>query len=184
MSNAMIGTDEPQADRPWLPPSYGIAAAEEGMLSWDHINTLLGSALNYWIATTTSDGRPHVRPVWGAWVDNTLYFDGSPETGWGRNIARDPRISVQVEAGDEAIIVDGVVVAVPKADDALVDKLLASCRPKYMPKYNYDHVIEADGWRERGLFSLRPAKILAWNVASFGTSPTRWLFNDAKAREK
>jgi uncharacterized pyridoxamine 5'-phosphate oxidase family protein len=184
MTNTTVQTDEPQADRPWLPASYGIAKVEEGMLSWEHVNTLLGNALNYWIATTNSDGRPHVRPVWGAWVDNTLYFDGSPETGWGRNILRDPRISVQVEAGDDAIIIEGVIVEVPKGDDELIEKLLASYRPKYMPKYNYDHVNEADGWRERGLFSLRSTKIFAWNVANFGTSPTRWLFNETQSEGK
>ena len=184
MSDTTAQGTAPHATRPWLPPSYGISKAGEGMLSWEHVTALLKGALNYWIATTTQDGRPHVRPVWGAWVDNTLYFDGSPETGWGRNILRDPRISVQVEAGDEAIIVEGVIVDIPKADDPLVDKLLASCRPKYIPKYNYDHIIEAEGWREHGLFSLKPSKILAWNVANFGTSPTRWLFDETKTEEK
>jgi hypothetical protein len=184
MTDTTLQTNEPQASRPWLPASYGIAKVEEGMLSWQHVNTLLGDALNYWIGTTTSDGRPHVRPVWGAWVDNTLYFDGSPETGWGRNILRDPRISAQVDAVDDVVMVEGVVVSVPRADEELVQKLLVSCRAKYMPKYNYDHIIEADGWRERGLFSLKPTKIIAWNVANFGTSPTRWLFNETQPERK
>jgi nitroimidazol reductase NimA-like FMN-containing flavoprotein (pyridoxamine 5'-phosphate oxidase superfamily) len=167
-----------------MPPSYGISKAEEGMLSWEHVTDLLQNALNYWIATTTKDGRPHVRPVWGAWVEDTLYFDGSPETGWGRNILRDPHISVQVDAVDDVVMVEGVVVKVPKADEELVQKLLASCRAKYMPKYNYDHEMEADGWRERGMFSLKPTKILAWSVPSFGVSPTRWLFDQPKPEEK
>jgi hypothetical protein len=166
------------AERPWMPKNYGIQATEEGMMTWEHVNELLTNALNYWIATTSQDGRPHVRPVWAGWVDNTLYFDGSPQTGWGRNIIRDPRISVQVEVGDNAVIVEGVVGDLPKVSEELAEKLLASFRPKYMAHFNYDHTGEAEGWKERGMFIMKPTKILAWNVGRFSTSPTRWRFEE------
>lgn len=178
MNETAEQTTTPQAERPWMPRNYGVPTTQEGMLPWEQLSQLLQDALNYWIATTTADGRPHVRPVWGTWSRNILYFDGSPETGWGRNINRDGRISVQVEAGDIAIIVEGIIVDLPQADDELATRLVELCKAKYMPKYNYDHTGEGEGWRERGLFSLHPRKILAWDVAKFGTSPTKWTFSE------
>ncbi|MGA7733261.1 MAG: pyridoxamine 5'-phosphate oxidase family protein [Chloroflexia bacterium] len=165
---------EPDVSRPWMPEGYIVTATEEGMLTWEHVTEVLKDALNYWIATTSSTGRPHVRPVWGAWIDGILYFDGSPDTGWGRNIARDPLISVQVEVGEEAIIIEGVVEDLPQAPDNLADRLAEEFGRKYSTRYKYTP--EPDAWRERGLFMMRPHKLLAWNVARFSTSPTRWRF--------
>lgn len=177
MADTTTQQAEPEAERPWMPKDYRVPTTEEGMLSWDYVNEQLSNALNYWIATTSQDGRPHVRPVWAAWVDNTLYFDGSPETGWGRNIIRDPHISVQVEVGEDAIMVEGIVGDLPKVSEELAEKLLQSFRPRYIAKYNYDHTGESEGWKERGMFIMKPTKVLAWNVVHFSTSPTRWRFN-------
>lgn len=174
--------NEPEASRPWMPEGYISAKTGEGMLTWEHVTEVLKGALNYWIATTSADGRPHVRPVWGAWIDGVLYFDGSPETGWGRNIARDPRISVQVEVGEDAVIVEGVVVDIAQASDSLADRLAEEFGRKYSTRYRYTP--EPDAWRERGLFSMRPRKVFAWAVDSFSTSPTRWLFGHSDIGEK
>jgi nitroimidazol reductase NimA-like FMN-containing flavoprotein (pyridoxamine 5'-phosphate oxidase superfamily) len=178
MSETTAETTEPQASRPWMPGEYGVPASEEGMMTWEHVTELLRDALNYWIATTSADGRPHVRPVWAVWIDGILYFDGHPATGWGRNIARDPRISVQVEAGDEAVIVEGVVEEIAQADDRLAERLGEGFGGKYSPRYKYTP--EPDAWRERGLWSMRPQRVFAWGVAGFPRSVTRWRFDDER----
>ena len=66
---------EPQADRPNM-PEYGLAEAEAGLglLPWTWALERLQPARNYWLATTRPDGRPHVMPVWGVWVENRFYF--------------------------------------------------------------------------------------------------------------
>src|SRR5215204_4536369 len=87
----------PQPDRPWMPDGYGIAKDEDGLLTWDYVTEVLKDALNYWIGTTRPNGSPHARPVWGAWLDDTCYFEGSPDTRWGRNLAANPAIVVHVE---------------------------------------------------------------------------------------
>jgi hypothetical protein len=160
-----------------MPNEYGVPATQEGMLTWDHVTGLLKDALNYWIATTSADGKPHVRPVWAAWLDGVLYFDGHPATGWGRNIIRDPRISVQVEAGDEVVILEGVVEDIPQAEAELAARIAEGFDAKYATKYNFKS--DPGPWRERGLWSLRPQKVLAWDVAIFPGSVTRWRFNNA-----
>jgi nitroimidazol reductase NimA-like FMN-containing flavoprotein (pyridoxamine 5'-phosphate oxidase superfamily) len=172
----------PKASRPLMPAGYGVPIDEEGMLTWEQVAELLKGALNYWIATTAKDGTPHVRPVWGAWMDGVLYFDGHPATGWVRNIFRDPRISVQVEAGDVAIILDGLAEDIPQAEDKLAVRLGDEFGAKYSSRYKYTP--EPDAWRERGLLCMRPRKVLAWEVAKFSSSATRWSFNGVHASEE
>jgi uncharacterized pyridoxamine 5'-phosphate oxidase family protein len=178
MSDVVEQSSVPEAERPWMPKGYMKPTTEEKMLKWEDVSELLRGALNYWIATTTKDGRPHVRPVWAVWSRNIIYFDGSPETGWWRNLNRDPRISIQVEVGDIAIIVEGVIVDIAQADDELATRLLGEYNAKYLPKYNYDATDASVGWRKTGLLSFYPRKIFAWDVAEFGTSPTKWTFGD------
>jgi hypothetical protein len=170
----------PDATRPWMPKEYGVPATKEGMLTWEHVTGVIKDALNYWIATTSSDGRPHVRPVWAAWMEGILYFDGHPATGWGRNIARDPRISVQVEVGDDAVILEGTVQDIAHTDPEVAERLAEEFNRKYLEKYGYDYTKEVKQWQDRGLFSMMPSKVLAWNVAEFSTSPTKWTLDGSR----
>jgi hypothetical protein len=47
------------ADRPQLPPGYGISTGEPGMLPWSWAQERLVAARNYWVCTTRSGDRPH-----------------------------------------------------------------------------------------------------------------------------
>lgn len=179
----MTNMTEPKQSRPSMPTEYGIKTTEEGMLAWESVTEHLRDALNYWIATTSKDGWPHVRPVWAAWVDGILYFDGHPSTGWGRNINRDPRISVQIEAGEIAVIIEGGVVDMPSADEELAKRLSAEFGRKYSEKYGYEVDPEGRELRQQGLYSLHPHKILAWDVSQFANSPTRWVFKPDKQEQ-
>jgi nitroimidazol reductase NimA-like FMN-containing flavoprotein (pyridoxamine 5'-phosphate oxidase superfamily) len=174
--------NKPEASRPLMPEEYGVPATGEGMLTWEYVTGLLREALTYWIATTASDGRPHVRPVWGVWIDDILYFDGHPATGWGRNIARDPRISVQAGVGDVDIILEGTVEDIPQAEDRLAERLAEEFGSKYSPRYEYTP--DPTAWRERGLLSMRPHKAFAWEVAQFKRSMTRWQLDNTRPEEE
>jgi hypothetical protein len=44
-----------------------------------------------WLATVSPDGRPHVRPILGLWLDRAFYFITAETTRKGRNLAADPR---------------------------------------------------------------------------------------------
>ena len=63
---------EPQRSRPAIHPSYGIPTDESGMLSWSWVTERLENEPLVWMATTRPDGRPHAKPVWGVYVDETL----------------------------------------------------------------------------------------------------------------
>src|SRR4051794_20427793 len=91
------------------PADYPFPKTEDGMVPWSRAKDLLARSRYYWLATVRTDGRPHVAPLWGAWVDDLLYFDGSPQTRWARNIASNPPASVNLESGNDVVIVEGAV---------------------------------------------------------------------------
>ena len=49
------------------------------------------------LATTMADGSPHVMPVWFVLDGDDVVFNTGAGTVKGRNLARDPRVSVLVE---------------------------------------------------------------------------------------
>ena len=48
----------------------------------------------YWLATVSPDGRPHVRPILGLWLDGAFYFITAETTRKGRNLAADSRCAI------------------------------------------------------------------------------------------
>ncbi len=60
---------EPTLDRPVVPDGYGVPEHNDGLLNWSDVETRLLSTKNVWMATTRPDGRPHVVPRWGVWLD-------------------------------------------------------------------------------------------------------------------
>ncbi len=157
-----------------MPEGYGVPTTEEGMLAWSWASKRLERALIYWVATTRPDGRPHAVPIWGAWVDGTFYFEGSPETRRGRNLATNPAIVVHLERGDDIVIVEGIAEEVPGPNPSLASRVADAFTAKYLPKYGYRSA--RDSWHEGGLYAVRPRVALAW--AEFPITATRWRFGD------
>ncbi len=160
---------EPQASRPQA-RNYQIPASEEGMLPWRHVEQRLEQAHNYWLATTRPDGRPHVKPVWGVWVDGALYFDGAPTARWARNLAANPAAAVHLESGEDVAILEGTV------EDLNTDaELGARVAAAYIAKYGLapdDPILPQPA--TSGILRLRPSLALAWTA--FPTDATRWRF--------
>ena len=122
-------------------PGYGIPETDEGVLPWSFALERLERAQNYWIATTRPDGRPHAVPVWGVLVEGTVYFGGGPETVWARNLARDPRVVVHLESGDEVVIIEGTAIrhTEENTDAALLTKIDDAYEPKYDMRHGTHH---------------------------------------------
>ena len=164
----------PAPDRPRMPAGYGVPASDEGMLPWSHASELLGSALIYWIGSTRPDGRPHAMPLWGAWVDETFYFEGGRDTRRGRNLAANPAVVVHVERGDDIVILEGTAEEIAGPDPALAARLVDAFAAKYHARYGYRP--EPEQWREGGLYTVRPRVAFAWNA--FPQTTTRYRFGD------
>ena len=164
----------PVADRPYMPEGYGVPATTEGMLPWSHVSERMTNALNYWIGTTRPDGRPHAVPVWGAWVDETFYFEGGHDTRRGRNLAVNPAVVVHIEIGADIVILEGVAEQIVGPEPGLAARLAEAFAAKYGETFDYRPA--PDAWDQGGLYVVRPRVALAWN--EFPKSATRWKFTD------
>ncbi|TDC49123.1 hypothetical protein E1212_19310 [Jiangella ureilytica] len=88
----------------------------------------LERASDYWLSTTRPDGRPHVVPLWGVWLDGRLYFSTDPASVKGRNLAGEPRAAVHIDGGHDVLIIEGAAARVDddtvhaRVDDAMAAK--------------------------------------------------------------
>jgi hypothetical protein len=158
-------------DRPFMPDGYLQEGRLNGYVPWSHVQDRMSSAKSYWISTTRPDGRPHTTPVWGMWLDDTFYFDGSPETVRGRNIAANPSISVHLESADDVVIMEGAAHEITAPDLELRERLASAYSAKYAAA-GYEPGPET--WEQGGLYIFTIDKVLAWTA--FDKDPTRWTF--------
>lgn len=170
--NAHESELSPTASRPMMPDGYSVPQSEEGMLPWSHARQHLVGARNYWIGTVRPDGRPHVTPVWGAWVEGHLYFDGSPQTRRGRNLAQNPAVVAHLESGDDVVILEGEARQYHDPPHSLTTKVARAYRAQYAES---GYAPRADQWDDGGLYVMTPRVALAWT--KFPDDTTRWHFN-------
>ena len=161
-------------DRPLIPDGYGLPESDDGLLDWSVIEQRLVAELHYWMATTRPDGRPHVVPRWGAWVDGVLYYDGSPQTVHARNARSNPACTLHIGDGREAITIDGSVASSAPVHGSLGQVVAAEIGRKYG---DLGYAPESDAWSgddAGGLMIFTPHKALAW--FAFPTDLTRFRF--------
>ena len=137
------------------PEGYAFPTGDENLLSWEEAERRLADARFYWLATTNPNGTPHVRPVWGVWIDGCFYFDGHPHTRWARNLAREPRASVHLESAANVLIVEGVGEDVERTDEELGRRIAAGWEKKY------GRLVPAPA--ARGIFRLTPQRARGWS---------------------
>lgn len=167
-------------DRPEMPAGYGPAEPGDGMLPWTWVSEQLAGARNYWVSTTGPGGAPHVAPVWGVWVADAVWFGTDPGSAKGRNIARDGRVIVHLESGDEAVIVHGDAMLRPFTDEdpALVEAIDAAYSAKYIDPETGDPLTLSRGPDGGAAFRVTPHRVLAWREDDFVRTRTRWTFPD------
>jgi hypothetical protein len=164
-----------EAGRPHMPEGYLSEDAE--LLPWEHARQRLEEAIVYWVGTTRPNGRPHVTPIWGVWVDETLYFDGSPETRRGRNLAANPAVAIHVSRGDDGkdiVILEGEAHQIFGPGRELAEKLVAAYSAKYASE---SYAPALDTWDQGGLYRVTPRLVLAWTT--FHRNATRWRLDGA-----
>ncbi len=145
------------------------AESSKGLLPWSWAVERLTSAHNYWLATTREDGRPHVMPVWGVWLDGAFLFSTGGESRKARNLAVNPNCVVCPERGDEAVIVEGVAERVTDTD--VIERFSAL----YKTKYDWE-IDESLG----PIYAVQPRTAFAFIESGddFYNTATRWKFSD------
>jgi len=125
----------------------------------------MSEALHYWVCSVDSTGRPHATPVDGLWLDDALYFGGSPETQRHRNIKGNREICVHLESAADVIILRGI------AEERIPDRALAE-RLSEESKKKYGYSPGTDEYMKTGLWVLRARTALGWK--QFPKDVTRW----------
>jgi PPOX class probable F420-dependent enzyme len=161
--------NRPTPDRPSFAPSYGVDRSVRGeMLGWDEARDRLTESKNYWVCTTRPDGRPHVAPVWGLWMDEAFFFSTDAASVKGRNLTARPDVAVHLESGDDVVIVEGR--AEPVSDPGTLERMMDAYDQKYAIRFD-----PADP--NYAVYVVRPSTAYAWSEKSFPTSTTRWRFD-------
>lgn len=149
-----------------MSPDYRIdPTATDGMLPWSWVREQATAARSYWICTTRPDGRPHAMPVWGLWLDETVFFSTDPASRKARNVAANPDAVIHLESGDEAVIFEGTIERVE--DPEILTRFCDAYEAKYAFRpdpANPSH----------GVYRLRLCTVLAWREQDFAGSATRW----------
>ncbi len=152
-------------------PRYGIRLEQtDGMLSWNWVAARMKAARNYWVCSARPDGRPHAVPVWGAWVEGSLYFGTDKQSVKARNIGRNSRVVVHLESGDDTVIFEGNLL-----ETQLSTELQDAIDAAYIEKYDLNPELQEDAGTR--LYRLAPRKVMAWQEKDYPSSATLWLFD-------
>lgn len=161
-------TTSPTARPARFPAGYGQEpGATDELLAWEEVAERIAASPNYWLATTTDDGRPHLRPVDGVFVDAVLAFGGSPATRWVQHLQRRPAASASLPDDDHAVVLEGDVDLVTDPDLALSAAVTAANRAKYPQYYSAGSAFQP-------FWALRPRKVFAWRLTGFPARATRF----------
>src|SRR6202521_438421 len=170
--SATTAKSQPKAGRPFA-PGYGIVGAEDGkgLLSWAWVARKMNSCRTFWLATIhaglhAGQGRPHVMPVWGVWLDDAFFFSTGRKSRKGQNLAANPACTIANDNGEEAVIVEGLAT---QADDAAEQERVAVA---YKKKYKMDP-------RSMGepIFRVQPSRVFGFVEKNFPQSATRWNYD-------
>ena len=150
------------------------AVVPSDLLPWTWAAERLAAARSYWIATVSAAGRPHVRPVWGVWLDGGLVFStGSPVAAG--NLSSHTDVTVHLENTQDVVIIEGTGERVTAPDD------LQQYVDANNHKYDYSSFVAGDSVAAPGIapgpaYRVSPRVVFGWEVDL--RNPTRWSWSD------
>ena len=135
-------------------------------MSSDELDAFLAEERTCRVATIGRDGAPHASPLWFAWDGTSLWLNSLFRSQRWTDVARDPRTSVIVDAGEDYGELRGVeligrleqVGEVPRTTTP--DPQLAEIERLYADKYN-DGTFRVDG--RHAWLRLTPDKVVSWD---------------------
>jgi hypothetical protein len=170
----VVDMRRPARDRPKIPDGYGVPETNQGILEWSAVEERLKESSHYWMATTRPDGRPHVVPRWGVWMDGLFWYDGAVDTVHVQNLASNSACVLHLESGREAVMVEGISNAAGPPGLDLGGRLAAEFSDKYSDLGYSPNPDSWEGADAGGLRVFTPRKAMAW--FDFPTDVTRFSF--------
>lgn len=145
--------------------------------SWAEGREHLDKAEVYWICSVRPDGRPHVTPMIGIWLDEALHFCTGAEERKARNLERNPHCVVTTGCNFMGsgfdVIVEGDAQHI--RDTAVLRRLADA----YATKYGWTFTVDNGEFRHEGgealVFAVAPVKAFGYGREG-EYSATRWRF--------
>jgi nitroimidazol reductase NimA-like FMN-containing flavoprotein (pyridoxamine 5'-phosphate oxidase superfamily) len=168
---SFVRVQEPIATRPYM-PGYGTLPATEGtgLLPWSWAVERLERSHDFWLATVTPQGAPHLMPVWAVWHTGRLWFSSANGSRKARNLGAGARCTVSTDNPQEPVVVHGLAERIASQEDLAA--MLAAENAKYRTSYGQEMVDPA----LNSVYALRLEWVFALDASDFAGSPTRFTF--------
>ncbi len=153
-------------------PGYGTLPATEGtgLLPWSWAVERLERSHDFWLATVTPQGAPHLMPVWAVWHTGRLWFSSANGSRKARNLGAGARCTVSTDNPQEPVVVHGLAERIASPEDLAA--MLAAENAKYRTSYGPEMVDPA----LNSVYALRLEWAFALDASDFAGSPTRFTF--------
>lgn len=148
-------------------------------LPWERVGDALGGAELYWLTTVRDDGRPHITPLVGVWLDDAFVFCTGPGEQKARNLDHDPAVAVTTGTNTWRDGLDVVVEGNAKrvTGQAELTKLADAYREKYGNEWSFDvddEVFDPDG-NSAFVYRVPAEKVIAFAKSPHGQTTFRRL---------
>jgi nitroimidazol reductase NimA-like FMN-containing flavoprotein (pyridoxamine 5'-phosphate oxidase superfamily) len=163
-----------------LSPGFSSDAAVA--TEWVQGRRDLEEAELYWLSTVRPDGRPHVTPLLGIWLEGALYFCTGPDERKAKNLEQNQQCILTTGSND----LDGLDLVIEgEAAKVSADSELGTVADTYESKYGPRLTAPEGTWFGLG-DAIRNGEVLVYRVApstawGFGKgrvfSQTRWTFS-------
>ncbi|MGI8662303.1 MAG: pyridoxamine 5'-phosphate oxidase family protein [Acidimicrobiales bacterium] len=125
------------------------------------------------VATYNHDGTIHLVAMWYGFYEGKLAFETFTKSQKIRNLERDPRITILVEAGDQYEELQGVEIvgtAMVTDEAAVVTPVARSVASRYFPFSNDDEldVVAATLANKRSAVVITPERTVSWDHTKLG----------------
>jgi len=141
------------------------------------VRKILADAELYWLTTVRGDGRPHVTPLVGVWVDDSFVFCTGTGEQKARNLEHSKTVAVTTGTNKWNDGLDVVVEGIAERVTGLLalTELADAYRDKYDGDWDYDaddEVFDPDGVRAP-VFRVQPTKVIAFAKSPHGQTTFR-----------
>jgi general stress protein 26 len=152
-------------------PGYGIESSAAGLIPWPEAEEKLTASVNYWLASVSADGVPHLMPLWGVWHADALWFSSGGRSRKVRNIAAMPRCTIATEDAASPVVLTGPVTVV--TGPAEIRTFIEVANAKYAGGFYSEEFLDP---AVNATLRLAPEWAFALRHDDFAGSPTRWTF--------
>src|ERR1700733_684975 len=154
---------------------------------WSQARDELAGAEVYWLSTVRPDGRPHVTPLLGIWLEGALYFCTGPNERKAKNLSRN--CHCVLTTGQSTLdgldrVIEGTAESV--SDRAELGRVANTYESKYGPHFCRTRwKLVGSGGRHsasRGSRLPRGTRDRFWFGKGGEFSQTRWSFSASRVQ--